>query len=190
MDRIFEIVEVEPMTHEDCQQFFETTFQSANIVCDATAADLMAHYSAGFPKIMQLIGDAAYWTDSDNHIDEDEALEAVFMAAEEVGRRYVDQQVLAALRSPDYKSILNKIGKLSPSRLSFAKAEVRERLTESERRKFDNFLQAMKSLKVLRTGETRGEWVFNLRMVRFYIWLQSIESDRPRPNLFPRSPSS
>jgi hypothetical protein len=187
IDRIFDIVEVDPMSPEDCQQFFETTFQSVNILCDASAADVMAHYSAGFPKIMQLIGDAAYWLDSDNHIDVNEAMDAVFSAAEEVGRRYVDQQVLAALRSPDYRSILNKIGKLSASRLSFVKGDVNQQLTDSEKRKFDNFLQAMKNLKVLRPGETRGEWVFNLRMVRLYIWLQSIVSDReygtgkPRP---------
>jgi hypothetical protein len=143
------------------------------------AAQLMAHYSAGFPKIMQLIGDSAYWIDEDNNIDEDEALRSVFDAANEVGKRYFDQQVLAVLKSPDCRSILNKIGKLSPSQLSFSKAEVEDGLTVSEKRKFDNFLQKMKSLKVIRSGETKGEWVFNLRMVRFYIWLQSLEVARP-----------
>jgi hypothetical protein len=34
----------------------------------------MAHYSAGFPKIMQLIGDTAYFSDSDNRINGKEAI--------------------------------------------------------------------------------------------------------------------
>jgi hypothetical protein len=32
----------------------------------------------------------------------------------------------------------------------------------------------MKALQVIRSGEVQGEYVFNLRMVRLYIWLQSI----------------
>jgi hypothetical protein len=50
--------------------------------------------------------------------------------------------------------------------------------TAAERGKFDNFLQKMKGLKVIRSGESKGEWVFNLRMVRLYIWLQSPEKSK------------
>ena len=171
IDRVFEIVEVEPMSADEAKQFFETTFQSVNIACDKGAIQYMAHYSAGFPKMMQLIGDAAYWKDLDNHIDMADATSAVFEAAEEVGRRYFDQQVLKTLRSPDYRSILEKIGKLDPSELRFSRADVEEGLTESERRKFSNFLQKLKSSKVIRPGESKGEWIFNVRMVRLYIWL-------------------
>jgi hypothetical protein len=33
----------------------------------------------------------------------------------------------------------------------------------------------MKKLKVLRSGEVPGEYIFNMRMARLYIWLQSLE---------------
>jgi hypothetical protein len=36
------------------------------------------------------------------------------LAADEVGKKYVDQQVYKALRSKDYHSILAKIAKLNP----------------------------------------------------------------------------
>jgi len=37
-------------------------------------------------------------------------MKAVVRAADDVGKKFVDQQVYAALRSPDYRSILKKIG--------------------------------------------------------------------------------
>jgi len=58
--------------------------------------------------------------------------------------------------------------------MTFMKGDVAAGLTESEKKKFNNFLQKMKTLKVLRSGETQGEYVFNMRMVRLYIWLQSL----------------
>src|SRR6266498_311863 len=97
-----------------------------------------------------------------------------------VGMKYVDQQVYRALRSPDYKSILAKIGKMDPYTMSFKKSDVASGLTESEKKKLNNFLQKMKSLNVLRSGDVQGEYIFNVRMVRLYIWLQSLEEKNRR----------
>jgi hypothetical protein len=62
--------------------------------------------------------------------------------------------------------------------MTFTRAQVAGGLSDTEKRKFSNFLQKMKNLKVLRSGEVRGEYVFNLRMVRLYIWLQSTVRQR------------
>ena len=59
--------------------------------------------------------------------------------------------------------------------MSFTKSDVAKGLTETEKKKFNNFLQKMKALKVLRAGHVPGEYEFNVRMVRFYIWMQSIK---------------
>jgi hypothetical protein len=64
--------------------------------------------------------------------------------------------------------------------MSFIKSDVVAGLTESEKRKFNNFLQKMKKLKVLRSGDVQGEYIFNLRMVRFYIWLEGLEREANR----------
>ena len=109
----------------------QSSSESAHIVCDQEAAVIMVLFPAGFPKIMQLIGEAGYWLDNDDHIDPVEATDAVFDAAEEVGKRYVDQQVLNALRSPDYRSILKKIGSRGASEMTFSKLEVEKGLTHS-----------------------------------------------------------
>ena len=186
VDRIFDVIEVGPMTPEEAAQFFRDAFQSVNIVCDQDAAHHMARFSAGFPKIMQLIGDAAFWSDDAGHITLGDAAHAVLSAAQEVGTKYFDQQVLRTLKSEDYRSILRKIASGNPNRMSFTKAELEEGLTESEKGKLNNFLQKMKKLNVIRSGD-RGEYLFNVRMVRLYIWLQfdpkgqNLRPEKPRP---------
>jgi hypothetical protein len=122
---------------------------------------------------MHVLGNAAYWLDKDGRIDREDANAAVVAAAEEVGGRYVDQRVYRALRSQDYRSILQKIGRLAPDAMTFNKKEVEKGLSDTERRRFNNFLQKMKALKVLRSGDTKGEYEFTMRMVRLYIWLRS-----------------
>jgi len=172
--RIFDVVTIECMTPKEMNEFFLKAFQSAHISVDDEALNMMPHYAAGFPKVMHLIGNAAYWLDRDGRIDKDDAMDAVLMAADEVGKRYVNQQIYAALHSADYHSILAKIGGKDLA-MSFMKPDAAKELTETEKKKFNNFLQKMKRLKVLRAGEVKGEYVFNVRMVRFYIWLQSIK---------------
>lgn len=175
VDRIFDVVEIDPMTVHEMKDFFSKAFESAGLRVEENALEKLVHYSAGFPKIMHLLGDSVYWLDQDGVIDMSDAMTGVVMAADEVGKKYVDQQVYKALRSADYHSILKKIAKMGPDQMSFTKAEVSSGfgLNEAEKRKFHNFLQKMKTLNVLRSGDLRGEYVFNMRMVRLYIWLQS-----------------
>ncbi|MBI4528776.1 MAG: hypothetical protein HY695_33690, partial [Deltaproteobacteria bacterium] len=61
--------------------------------------------------------------------------------------------------------------------MTFQRAEIAKGLTDAERKKFSNFVQKMKRLKVIRAGIVPGEYVFNVRMVRLYIWLQSLEKE-------------
>ncbi|MGQ9648905.1 MAG: hypothetical protein ACUVXJ_02220 [Phycisphaerae bacterium] len=108
---------------------------------------------------------------------EQEAWRAVLNAADEVGRKYVDQQVYSVLRSRDYHSILGKIARTGLD-MSFRRADVARGLTDTKKRKFDNFLAKMKRLNVIRSGDLPGEYVFNVRMVRLYIWLDSLRKNR------------
>ncbi|NUO80389.1 ATP-binding protein [candidate division KSB1 bacterium] len=174
VERIFDIVEIEPMSREEMEDFFKKAFDSVHIQVEAEAMNAMTANSAGFPKIMHLIGDAAFWLDQDGIISAEDAGSAIIMAADEVGKKFVAQQVYKALRSADYHSILAKIAQMTPTTMSFRRAEVIAGLTETEKKKFDNFLQKMKTLKVIRSGETQGEYVFNMRMVWLYILLQSL----------------
>ena len=121
---------------------------------------------------MHSIGDAIFWTDQDNVIDGTDAIKGILIAAEDIGRKFVDQQVYRALRSSDYHSILTKLSRENFD-LSFQKTAVEKGLSEGEKKKFNNFLQRMKKLNVLRSGEERGEYIFNSRLVWLYIGLNS-----------------
>lgn len=173
VERIFDVVDITPMSEEEMMAFFTQAFGSAGIRIDEDAINVLTHYSAGFPKIMHLIGDNAFWFDSDGVISRNDSLMAVVGAAEDVGKKYVDQQVYRALRSKDYQSILRKIARTGLE-VAFHKHDIEKGLTESERRKLDNFLSRMKKLNVIRSGESRGQYVFNSRMVRLYIWLNEV----------------
>jgi hypothetical protein len=179
VDRLFDVIDTEPLNLSETREFFSRALESVQIKVEPQALDVLVRYSAGFPKIMHLIGDAVYWTDEDGVINEGDALHATLLAAQEVGQKYVDQQVYRALRSRDYHSILKKIAQASPNEMRFTKAAVASGLTDSEKKKFNNFLQRMKRLNVIRAGDVQGEYVFNHRMVRLYIWLNSIRKAPP-----------
>lgn len=183
VDRIFDVIDIEPMNQEELEDFFKRAFDSAQMEVTPEAMAYLVYFSAGFPKIMHLIGNNAYWTDKDGLIDEEDARQAIIFAADEVGKKYVDQQVYKALRSDDYHAILKKIAVLTPSvALSFKKSDVEATLTDTEKNKFHNFLQKMKKLNVLRSGSTQGEYIFNQRMVRLYLWLQSQKQEKNSKN--------
>ena len=62
--------------------------------------------------------------------------------------------------------------------LSFKKSEIESRLAASEKNKFNNFLQRMKNLKVIKSGKERGEYIFTSRLVRLCILLNSLKKEK------------
>lgn len=174
VERIFDVIDIEPLSEGEMREFFQRAFELAGTTVLDEGMLVLTSYSAGVPKVMHLIGDWAYWSDQDLVIDQDDALTAVVEAAEDFGRKYVDQQVLAALRSQDYRSILSKI----TSGNRFLKQDVEQGLDDSERKKFNNFLQKMKTLKVLRSGDVKGEYIFNMGLVRLYLFMQRAKLGR------------
>jgi hypothetical protein len=179
IDRVFDVVEIDVMSEAEMREFFTRAFESAGVSVEKNALESLTEYSAGFPKIMHVIGDSAYWIDNDSVIDEGDVDGALLDAAEEIGKKYVDQQILKAIRSKDYHSTLEKIANLRPLATGFKKAEVTPLLTEDESRKFNNFLMTMKKLNVLKEGVERGEYEFSVRMVRIYLWLASLKKKTP-----------
>jgi hypothetical protein len=166
IERIFDIVNIAQMNDIEMRDFFEKAFGSVGVKIDDEAINLLCEYSAGFPKIMQ-----------DNFIDKKDAFTGILVAADEIGRKLVDHQIYNALRSKDYHSILSKLGK-SKFDLSFKKTIIEKGLTEAEKKKFNNFLQRMKKLNAIKSGGERGEYTFNSRLVRLYIFLKSLQKNK------------
>ena len=177
IERIFDVIEIKPMNDAEMREFFNKTFNSVNMQVNSAAMLVLCDYSAGFPKLMHIIGDNIFWVNQDVSVDMDDAIKGVLSAAEEIGKKFVDQQVLKALYSSDYRSILTKLAK-EDFDLSFKKSNIEKGLSESERKKFHNFLQRMKKLGLLKSGEEYGEYIFTNRLARLYIRFKSIENKR------------
>lgn len=176
--RVFDVIDIAPMSNEEMRLFFTRAFSSVDMRVEEEAWRTLLHWSAGLPKIMHEVGDAAFWLDEDGEISVEDASRAVVEATEAVGKKYIDEQVYDALRSRDYKSILGKIGKRMNSASQFdgfTKREVERDLTENEKQKFNNFIQRLKKLHAIRSGDNRGEYRFTQPMIGFYIWYRSMK---------------
>ncbi len=175
VERIFEISQIEIMSNEESNEFFLNAFNKVDMKLDENALKILSKYSGGLPKLLHLLGEAAFWITDSNFINKDVAQRAVVAASEEVGRKFVDQQVYKALQSQDYHRILKKIAE-DRLELSFKKSDIVKKLNENEKRKFDNFIQRMKKLNVI-TQRQRGEYIFRDWLTRTYIYMKSLDKN-------------
>ncbi|HEX2692003.1 MAG TPA: hypothetical protein VHN14_35585 [Kofleriaceae bacterium] len=139
---------------------------------------MLTSYSAGFPKVMHLIGDRAYWNDQDLVIDQDDA------GRRDNGGHRRRGGFRAQVRRPASPGCAEEPGlsldlEQDHKRSSIPKQDVEKGLDGSERKKFNNFLQKkMKTLNVLRSGNVAGEYVFNMGLVRLYLFMQRAKLGR------------
>lgn len=176
--RIFEVIRIDRMPMDEQRAFFKAAFSSVHMRVEEAGLKLLIAFSSGLPKVMRLLGDAAYWTDQDGIVDKKDSEDAVSIAAEEIGRKYVAPQVYEILQSRDYRSILLKLGQLKSPR--FRKSDLIPLLTGSERDKLNNFINKMKRLNVLKLGEERGEYEFAMDLVWAYLWMKSSKTPGER----------
>jgi hypothetical protein len=180
--RIFDVVTIGPMDPADSRVFFTRSFGSVQVKVAADAMDNLLYYSGGLPKIMHEIGDAAYYINTDDQIDINDAMAAIEQAADEVGRKYVEPEVVKGLKSRDDHAILEKLARLGDD--VFTRDALAADPTDDESRKLDNFLRRMRKLNVIRPGEVPGEYQFNVRMYQVYLTLKtyhpSSRKDEPK----------
>lgn len=169
--RLFDVIEVPPLSIDESSQFFVRAFESVGMRVEKAALERLVQYGSGQPRILHMLGDHAFWLDTDQIIDSDDVDAALSAAARDFWRKYVGPQVVDELNSADYRSILKKIAAEDPLAPAFSRAKIAEGLNGSERGKLDNFLQRMKQLNVIRQGDEKGEWVFNTPMVRTAMFL-------------------
>jgi len=176
--RVFEVAELAPLSPADAHLFFTRAFSSTGHQVEPEALEIVVHYSGGFPMLMHEIGDAIFWQDRDGRIDLSDAMGGLILAAENVGRKYLEPEVYKAIRSGSYLSILRQIGRM-PLEMVVERSELMRQLPEAERARLDNFLRKMRQLGVLLPGERRGEYRFCNRLHRLYISLEARRAQDP-----------
>ena len=171
--RIFDVVDLPLMNESESEEFFRKLFGKQAITIDVTALSLMVRLSAGFPMLMHEVGDAVFWQDTDNHINETDARKGISEAARIVGRKYIDPKISKVLRSKTYSSILWRMGKKLPIGVTLKRQELLEEVPEEERKNLDNFLTRIKKLGIIDDAEIRGEYRFVNPLYHLYLWFEA-----------------
>lgn len=174
--RIFRVVDIEKLTDIEVKDFLNRAFNEVAIRVEPAAMDIMIKYASGLPILMQEIGDATFWLDTDGVINRDDAISGVMLAAKEVGKKYLDPRVYRAIRSERYKAILRKLGQ-KPLLRYFRRKTIAARLSENEKKVFDNFLKKLRKLGVIEPDldKGRGAYRFVNEIYPIYIRMESMQ---------------
>jgi len=166
LNRVFSILQVDPLSEEETRRFLTTTLESVGVSINAESLQLIVQYSGGYPAILQEISDAVFKRTEEDRIDMVQTILGVVDAAETVGRKYIKPEVLDAIRSTRYRSILRRVASFTTG-ASFSRQEVRDQLNAAERNVFDNFVRRMRDLDVL-VADDRGVYRFKNQLNRLY----------------------
>lgn len=174
--RIFRLIELDSLSNAEVTEFFKRALGNVNVDIDAGALDTLGSLSSGLPVIMQEIGDATYGVDEDNKIDHDDAISGIMVAAERIGKKYLQPQVYRALRSENYHSILRKLAdRQSALSRTFTRKDVAAHLTNEENKVLDNFLRRLREIGIIEpeSQKKRGTYRFANGIYPVYIWMEA-----------------
>lgn len=172
--RVFDPIEIKKLSREETSAFYKQSFSKVSIQIENKALDTLWKYSGGYPVLAHEIGDAVFKTDTDNVIDDRDALDGVLRAADVIGQKYIEPQVYDAIRSQKYRSILRKLAN-NPFETQFKRKDAAANLKSEEAKVFDNFLRRMKDLGVLMEDKDadRGGYKFTSDLQYLFIWLEA-----------------
>lgn len=180
--RIFELVEIAPWSGGEVAEFYRKSFRGGKAEISDTGLALLVEYTGGLPLLAHEIGDAVWRAADGPAIKNSEAWAGIFMAADTIGKKFLEPQVFDAVRSESYRSILRRIA--DEPRMRFTRAEILERLPQADKKAFDNFLIRMRKLGVLEMDpELRGGYCFSSQLHSLYFYMESrLHANRGRVN--------
>ena len=172
--RVFRVVEIERLADEEVEDFLDKAFGEAGMAVNPNAMSLMVEYSSGLPVMMQEIGDATFWADSDGKVTRRDAASGIRGAAVNVGRKYLDPSIYRAIRSDRYRAIIRKMSSDS-IQPTFTRQQIASRVSEEEFRVFDNLLRRLRKLGVVETDPEggRGAYKYTNQIYPVYMWMES-----------------
>lgn len=140
------MIHVEPWALKESEKFFGATFKSGGATVGKDDLEFFARLCGGMPTIAHEIGDAVWSMATEENISNDDAMLGVTMAIDSIGKRFLQPEIIDALQSNIYRSILGKIA-VKPW-AEFARKELLAPgfLTGAEKKGLDAFLKRMSSL--------------------------------------------
>jgi hypothetical protein len=176
--RVLFPIEIPLWSDDECTEFFRKAFLRVGMTTAERALEMMVAYSGGHPALAHEIGDAVFQADTDGWIDEQDTSEGIRRAAEIVGRKYLEPQVLQFVRSERYRKILRVLAS-DPQNWAFKRANIIQRLNQNERQVFDNFLQRMQRLGVIVPDEESGRGAYRFRNLLHFFYF-GLEAQRAK----------
>jgi len=177
--RIFDVIELSLMSLKESEEFLRSALGSVGVSYQSDAIRQMARWAGGFPALLHEVGDAVFWADTDSHIDDKDLRTGLVVAADNVGRKYIDRRVYHECHSEAYRAIMRRLADMAEGPTTIRRADVLKELPESEARKFDNFVNRMINLGMLtRVHGRRGEYAFTNQLFRLYIWMEVQREER------------
>jgi AAA+ ATPase superfamily predicted ATPase len=173
--RIFELFEVPAWNEEETGCFYRNALSRVDITIEDTALQEMVNYSGGIPVLAHEIGNAVFKEDQDNYIDNDDASKGIKSAAEIIGRKFLETQVIQAIQKSSYQSIMNKLVHhldIDFIDSQFTRGNFLSVLNEKERNNFNNFIRWMTKNGVLVRTE-KGEYKFANSLYAIYCYMRS-----------------
>lgn len=173
--RMFNLIEIDNLEDKDIEEFFTTSFNNVGIEFEDgyNSIEPMVYFSWGMPLIMQQIGDSIFWNAQDNlKINESIVFSGITDATDELAKKQLKSK-LNKIRSDTYIDIFLKLGE---NRLmDFKKADVKNILTNGEKRAFNDFLKRAKDLGIIESigRENSGEYGFVNRLYFTYFMMLS-----------------
>jgi len=178
--RIFRpLINIDPWTPEESDEFFKSSFANNGIEIEPAEIESLTKYSGGLPAVAHELGDAMWEVLGDEKVAPMDVFAGTVMAAERIGGRFLKREVMQALQSKKYRSILRKMAQRPDLiKIRFSKEQLRSLpLTADERKNLDNFLNRMRKLGAFvpaKDGE-RGAYRFPSHLHRIYFLLEATE---------------
>lgn len=180
LDRVFKLIDIEPWSEEEVSDFFGKSFGRGGAEISSKIMELLVRYTGGLPVLAHEIGDAVWRTARSTAIQESEAVEGIVIAAELIGGKFLEPQIFRAIRSERYHSILRSIAD-RPGAMSFTRSEIVQRLSDDDKKAFNNFLSRMRKLGAIEADpETRGKYNFPNHLQQLYFFMHSFKGTRRR----------
>jgi hypothetical protein len=175
--RLFEELELFPLSHNDVKRVIHLGLEEANIKnsdkveITEKALDLIVMFSEGYPHFVQQFGYSSYAFDKDNLIDDEDVQTAAFSvggAFDLIGDRYYKDMYFNKIKKDSYRQVLKIMSVKWNEWIS--KKYIRSHF-EGKDTTLDNALMALASRNlILKKPGARG--IYRLQWVGFAFWIK------------------
>jgi hypothetical protein len=140
----------------------------------------MIYYCSGLPTMMHEIGDAIFWVDNDFIISDEDALEGILNAGNQIGDKYLKPVIDSKIRSDKYLSMFKKLGDHAFFSINdgFTKKDLGDVLNEEEMNAFNDFYNRAKHLGIMELASAKkiGTYKFTNNLYPVYFMIQNLAS--------------